>query len=130
MAFLNEISAVSKSEYSTAALYTFMLGLIVSDIVPTPADGVYFYIQRNLRNKYNNGEITPKQYWAREALAYYTLNPIYWAILMGIVISIKGGTMHKLKVASALIGAGAVAGVLFYNVKKDIQDKQSSIPKQ
>ena len=116
-----EIKSVSKSEYATAALYAGMIGLIASDIIPTPADALYFTIERNLRNKFMEKKITPKQYWAYETLSYYGLNPLYWALVLGITVSIKGPVTRKLYVASGIIGAGAVVGIIFSNIKKDVK---------
>lgn len=117
------------SGHGTALLYTGMLGLILSDIVPTAADALYFSWERKLRDKWKAGEITPQQYWQRETLMYYGLNPIYWALIMLIVINVPGGASHKAKIAFALIGAGAAVGVIYKNLQKDkiqigIEDQQ------
>jgi hypothetical protein len=40
-------------------------------------------------------------------------------LVAGVTISIKGDATKKLKVAGALIGAGAVLAVLYKNIKKD-----------
>lgn len=114
-----EISTASKGGYGTAVLYAGMIGLLLSDIIPTPADALYFKLEQSNKKKLENNEITPKQYWTRDAVAYYGLNPIWWAIVLGITVSVKGDTAQKLKVAGALIGGGLVFGVLNSNIKKD-----------
>lgn len=64
--------------HGEAILYAGLLGLVVSDIVPTPADAIYFRLMEKNKQKLNNKEITPKQYWTRDAALYYGLNPIWW----------------------------------------------------
>lgn len=119
MSVNSEISTGIKSGHGTAILYAAMLGLIVSDIMPTAADAVYFNWERKLRDKWKAGQITAKQYWWQETLIYYGLNPIYWVLIMLIVISIPGGAAQKTKVAIAIIGAGAAIGVIYKNMQKD-----------
>lgn len=116
---IKSIKSGFKSEHANALLYAGLLGLILSDIIPTPADAVYFNVERNLRDKWKRGEIEPKQYWEKTAMAYYLLNPIWWTLVAGVTISIKGDATQKLKIAGALIGAGAVVAIIYKNIKKD-----------
>lgn len=116
---LKEIKSGLKSEQGNAVLYAGLLGLFLSDIIPTPADALVFSIEKKLRDKWKRGEITPTEYWKKKAMAYYLLNPIYWAIVAGITISIKGDVMKKLKVAGGIIGSGAVVAVIYKNIKDD-----------
>lgn len=100
-------------------LYAGMIGLVLSDIIPTPGDALYFYQQQKLKKKLEAKEITPQQYWLKEAAGYYLYNSAWWAIVFGVVICVKGSAESKLKIASACIGAGAVVSVLIKNIKKD-----------
>ena len=111
------------SGHGNAIVYAGALGLLLSDVIPTPADGVYFYLQQKSKRKLENKEITPKQYWRREALYYYGLNPIWWSLVLGALVITKGTYTSKLKVGLAIVGAGAVIGVLNKNIQKDIESK-------
>ena len=95
------------------------IAAIVADILPTPADALYFDIQRKLKKKQDAGEITAKQYWLREGLAYYTLNPLWWGIIMGITLGMKGDVKHKLMIGLGVLGIGAVVGTLAMNARKE-----------
>ena len=107
-------------------LYAGAVGLLLSDIIPTPADGLYFYTERKLKDKLESNEITPKQYWTRSALAYYAYNPIWWSLVLGAMVLTKGDYKQKAKVGMAIIGAGAVIGVLNKNIKLDTLKYQSN----
>lgn len=122
MSFKNELSAVSKSKYATGALYAGMLGLLLSDIIPTVGDAFYFSHERKLRNEFYDKKITPEQYWRREAFAYYGYNTAFWLLFGLIVVNIKGDAAKKLKVGAWIIGAGAAVTVLYKNIKKDKLD--------
>ena len=116
---IKSIASGLKSEHGNALLYAGLIGLIASDLIPTPADALFFFQERKLRDKWSRGEITPKQYWEKKAVSYYLYNPLWWAIVAGITVSIKGDATTKLKAMGGLIGAGAVIGVLYKNIKTD-----------
>lgn len=111
-------SAIS-SGHGNAIVYAGALGLLLSDIIPTPADSLYFSIMQKQKHKLENKEITPKQYWTREAMAYYGLNPLWWSLVLGALYITKGDYTQKAKIGFGIIGAGAVLGVLNKNIKKD-----------
>jgi hypothetical protein len=111
-------SAIS-SGHGNAILYAGALGLLLSDILPTPADALYFNLQQKNKAKLEKGEITPKQYWTRDAVLYYGLNPIWWGIVLGGIYFTKGDYTQKAKVGVGLLAMGVVVAVLHKNIKKD-----------
>jgi len=116
---VDTISSAVKGGHGNAILYAGAIGLLLSDVIPTPADGLYFYLQQKNKAKLQAKEITPKQYWVRDAAYYYGLNPIWWGLVLGSLYLTKGDYTQKAKVGIALIAAGAVIGVLNKNIKKD-----------
>lgn len=116
---LNEISGAVKRGNGTAVVYAAMIGLFLSDIIPTPADALYFWQQRRLKEKLSAGVISAKQYWIADAAGYYLYNPLWWLLVIGVVVSIKGDYSKKMKVGLGLIGAGAVVAILYKNIKED-----------
>lgn len=119
--------AVKTQGAGEAVLYAGLLGLLVSDIIPTPADAVYFRLQEKNKQKLDAGVITPKQYWTRDALMYYGLNPLWWSLVLVAVVNTKGGLDNKLKLGLGLIGAGAVIGVLSKNIREEEKLKKNSL---
>lgn len=95
------------------------VGLILSDIIPTPADGLYFKLQQSNKEKLTKGEITPTQYWTRDALAYYGLNPIWWGAVLGASLYFGKTFEQKRNIMLSLVAGGVVVAVLYKNVKKD-----------
>lgn len=97
------------------------VGLILSDIIPTPADAVYFRLEQKNKAKLQSGEITPKQYWTRDALAYYGLNPIWWGAVLGVSL-LTGKTFEQRRnILISLVAGGVVIGVLNQNIKRDVE---------
>ena len=115
------IKSAIASGHGNALVYAGALGLLVSDIIPTPADSIYFTLMQKEKRKLQNGEITPKQYWNREAALYYGLNPIWWSLVLGAIYLTGGSYNAKIKIGIAIISAGAVVNVLSKNIKKDEQ---------
>lgn len=107
-----------------AVLYGSLIGLVVSDIIPTPADAVYFRMMEVNKRLLEEKKITPRQYWTRDAALYYGLNPIWWLLVLGVVVNTKGGLDDKLKLGVALVGAGAVFGVISKNIREEEQRKK------
>lgn len=105
--------------HGDALIYATAIGLIASDIIPTPADAIYFRTMAKNKQKLNTKEITPKQYWQREALLYYGLNPIWWSLVLTAVYFTKGDYNLKIRVGLGLLAGGAVVGVLNQNIKEE-----------
>ena len=116
--------AVSNKGAGEAVLYAGLIGLVVSDIVPTPADAIYFRSMAINKRKLEAKEITPKQYWTRDALLYYGLNPLWWSIVLGAVVLTKGDLGKKLKIGIALVGGGAVIGVISKNIREEEKSRK------
>lgn len=119
MSVIQELKGVSGSQYATGALYAGLIGLFVSDLIPTPADAFYFDRERKLRDKWKSGEITPEQYWEKSASNYYLYNAAWWLFVGTATVMTKGSAENKLITMGALIGGGAVIGVIYSNIKKD-----------
>ena len=122
-----EIGNASKGEYGAGVLYAGAVGLILSDIIPTPADALYFYTEKKLRDKWKNGEIAPEKYWKKTAMAYYLYNPIWWILVLAVVYNIEGDLEKKAKIGLALAGAGAVIGIIYRNYSQDIKQIREEV---
>lgn len=117
----DSIKYAVKSGHGEAVLYAGALGLLLSDVIPTPADSLYFSLMQKNKRKLESKEITPKQYWQREAALYYGLNPLWWSLVLGALYFTKGEYTTKMRVGLGIIAAGGVIGVLNKNIQKDIK---------
>jgi hypothetical protein len=113
------IGGAIKSGHGDAVLIAGFLGLILSDVIPTPGDALYFWDQHRLRKKMEAGEITPRQHAVKNALGYYAYNSLWWATVFGIVMCTKGDFKQKLKMMLGLAGSAAVFAVIFKNIRDD-----------
>lgn len=116
---MNSIGNAIKAGHGTGILYAGILGLALSDIIPTPADALYFHNQQKWKEQLAKKEITPEQFWRKELIGYYGYNFGWWLIFLGAVVSVKGDFRKKSEIAIGLLAAGAVVGVIAKNIQKD-----------
>jgi uncharacterized membrane protein YkvI len=112
-------------EHKEKILLALGAGLFLSDLIPTPADAVYFNYVRNNRLKLENEEITPKKYWTNEAIAYYGFNAVWWAGVIGVSYYFGKDFKQKRKIFIGLIAGGVTIAVLNRNIKKDTEIYQN-----
>jgi hypothetical protein len=122
MSLYAELKGVSESQYATGALYAGLIGLLLSDLIPTPADALYFHHERTLRNRWKDNDILPNDYWEKSASNYYLYNAAWWALVGLATIYTKGTAEDKILTMGGLIGAGAVISVIYTNIQKDKAD--------
>lgn len=119
MSFSKEVGGLIDSPAATGALYVGIIGMVLSDLLPTPADAIYFNHERILRNKWKKELIEPEPYWEKTASNYYLYNAAWWTAV-GIVTALTpGSAKNKLMVLATLSGAGAIFAVLYNNIEKD-----------
>jgi hypothetical protein len=109
------------------ALYIALLSAAAGNFIPSPADAWIFYRQREDKAKWTKGEITSKQYWSRQMLWYYTAAPAWYLTLFAGVFLFGKTTKQKLMIATAVMGGGAVIGVIANNIKKDEEFASTNI---
>jgi uncharacterized membrane protein YkvI len=109
------------TDSKTQILYAVTLGLLLSDLIPTPGDAIYFYRQRINKQKLEQKQITPKKYWTVDALNYYGINATWWLSVMAATHFIGKDYHQKRNILLGLIGSGIVIGVLAKNIQKDEQ---------
>lgn len=121
---IQSLKEAVKSGHGNALIIGVGAGLIASDLIPTPADAIYFRAMAKNKKLLEEGKITPKQYWTRDAILYYGLNPIWWTLVVSTVVFSKASFNDKVKLGIGLIGAGAVVGVLAKNIREEEKRKK------
>jgi len=122
MGFVSEVKDTTTGPHAIGGIYLIIIGLALSDILPTISDAAFFNRQKTLRDEWKKGNITPSQYWRSEAVAYYLYNFIYW-IIIGVIVVVFGKTAKtKAYILGALVGGGAVIAVIAKNIKQDNAD--------
>lgn len=124
MSYKSEISGLLSGDNALGALYLGLSAAVIVDALPTPMDALFFKSQMKIKEQYEKGEITPKQYWVKDAAQYFGYDTIWWLFVLGITVSVKTTTRNKFLLAAGLIGTGAVIGVIHKNIIKDEESKK------
>jgi hypothetical protein len=122
-----EILDATQGPHANGVLYAGAVGLLLSNIIPTPADALYFHREKKLKEKWDNKEITPEKYWQKTATAYYVYKPVWWGLVISAMYFTKGDVKDKAKIGLMIVGAGAVVGIIYRNYTKDIQNVRREV---
>jgi len=101
-----EILDATQGPHANGVLYAGAVGLLLSNIIPTPADALYFHREKKLKEKWDNKEITPEKYWQKTATAYYVYKPVWWGLVISAMYFTKGDVKDKAKIGLMIVGAG------------------------
>jgi len=122
-----DILQAAEGRHGNAVLYAGAVGLLLSNIIPTPSDALYFHREKKLKEKWDNKEITPEKYWQKTATAYYVYKPIWYGLVITAMYFTKGDVKDKAKIGLMIVGAGAVVGIIYRNYTKDIQNVRREV---
>lgn len=114
------IGKVIKEGNGNTILYAALIAAMVSNFLPTVADGWYFSLQQKWKQQLNEGEITPEQFWRRDVVNYYTITAGYYGVILLTMLALnKNSFSSNSKLLLGLIGGGVVVSVAMKNVEKD-----------
>jgi len=114
------IGKAIKDGNGNALIMTAIFAAAIANALPTPADARYFAAQQRWKEQLEDGKITPKQYWVKDILNYYTFTA-GWYVLVGVVLlAVGNGDYNRTaKIAILLVAGGLVVGVAQKNISKD-----------
>ncbi len=117
-----QILEATEGRHASGVLYAGAVGILLSNIIPTPAEGLFYHTEKKLRNKWDNDYIIAEKYWQKTASAYYLYKPVWWGIVISAMYFTKGDVKNKAKIGLIMVTAGAVVGIIYKNYTKDIRD--------
>lgn len=124
---LKDIFAASQSKHASGVLYAGAVGIIMSDFIPTPAEVLYYYTEKNLHAKWKEGKITPEKYYRGTYAARTFGKTAWWLGVLTAVYFKKGDVNQKAMFGLALVGAGMIAGVIYKRMEKDFSEVKREV---
>lgn len=124
---LKDIFAASQSKHATGVLYAGAVGIIMSDFIPTPAEVVYYYTEKNLHEKWKAGKISPEKYYRGTYAARTFGKTAWWLGVLTAVYFKKGDANQKAMFGLALVGAGMISGVIYKRMNRDFSDVKREV---
>lgn len=117
---------IIKEGNGNALIITALLAAALANAVPTPADGFYFSMQQRIKEQLEKGEISPKEYWTKDILHYYTFTAAWYVFLVILVLALGGKYETNAKILIVIISGGLVLGVWKKNIEKDMEIQRLS----
>ena len=114
------IEKVVKEGNGNAIIITALVAAAIANALPTPADSLYFDMQQKIKQQFEEGTITPEQYWRKDIVNYYTYTAGWYLALVLIVLAFGGSFKNNARILIVLVSGGLVYGVYKKNVQKDI----------
>lgn len=122
-----EIINASQGRHSDGVLYAGAVGIILSDFIPTPAEAAFYYREKNLREKWEAGNITSEKYYNGSYQSLHISKYIWWIGVLSAIYFYKGNTNEKAKFGLILVGAGAITGIIFKMMRKDLTEVKTDV---
>ena len=113
------IEKVIKDGDGNAIIYTALIAAAAANLIPTPADSIYFMRQQKLKEQLEKGEISVEHYWYHDIGGYYLYTATYYGLIIATIAAIGGSYKTNARILLGLAGAGLVVGVMFRNIQKD-----------
>lgn len=116
---MSGFSDVIKSGNGNTLILTALIAAAIANALPTPADSLYFNMQHKIKEQLTKGEITPREYWTKDILHYYTFTAGWYVLLVILILVVGGKYQTNAKLLLVIIGGGLVLGVWKKNIEKD-----------
>jgi hypothetical protein len=116
---MSGFSEVVKSGNGNTLILTALIAAAVANMLPTIFDSAYFNLQFKLKQELSEGKISPKQYWTKDIVNYYTYTAAWYVLLILIILAIGGKYKTNAKILVVLISGGLVFSVWRKNIEKD-----------
>jgi len=111
-----------------AILFTAILGGIIFNTLPTPADSIYFRRVNKFERDFDAGKISAEKLEYHVAAEYYIWTGLVWyGGLFAALYLLNQGYKTNAKILIAIIGGGLVLGAVQKNIEidKSIQDRKA-----
>ena len=103
-----EVKKTFKQESSKAIIPAAFLAFAFLDVIPTPTDIGYFYVEKYLKD---HPDIP--NYWVYQALNYYGWDVLWYLSLFGITYFAGKTVWNKVGLGVGVVSAGALAWLLW-----------------
>ena len=107
----DDLRELAASRQGASLVPAALLGVAVLDAIPTPTDIGYFWGEAALKR--NSDRLSPRSYWALQALNYYGWDVAWYLTLFGVTSAAGQTFAERVRVGGGVIAAGAIASMLY-----------------
>jgi hypothetical protein len=109
---LKEFNTIMNGDYGNLIIYASIVGLGLSEKVPTPNALIGRFTLNKIKGEYDRGDISFFEYKERTDKALNLYKNLWWGGVLVATFFTKGGAYQKAKVGGILLGAGIIASML------------------
>jgi hypothetical protein len=113
---LKEFNTIMLGDYGNLILYTGVVGLALSNKIPTPNALLGTITLKNIKKEYDKGDISFFEFKERSEKTLNIYKNIWWGGVLATTFFVKGDVYQKAKVGGILIGIGIVASMFLPKV--------------
>jgi hypothetical protein len=107
-----DFNNLTGGDYQNAMIYAALAGVVVSDLLPTPAMTIARARIKLLQFKQKDGQLSQEDIEKELSKTYAYVLPAWWIAVFSAVHFNKGGFYEKAKIAILMVGAGALVGMI------------------
>lgn len=127
------IHNATKGNLGIALLYASIAGIVVGDFLPTPANALIVYRNKQLKLKLDKGEINNAEYISKMNNVFNSYKQYWWIAALLMVYFAKGDLNEKIKYSAIILGVGSIIGFMTQKqkdaIKLEIDETASSVSK-
>lgn len=118
---VKEFDSIMMGKYGSLVLYSSVVGLALSNKIPTPNALLGKLTFTKLKGQYERGDLSTFEYKEKVNKALNIYSNVWWAGVLGAMFFTKGNAYDKAKIGALVIGGGIVASLLIK--KPDLSQK-------
>lgn len=109
---LKEFDTIMRGDYGDLILYSGVVGLALSEKIPTPNALLGRFTLNKIKGEYDRGDISFFEFKERSEKSLKLYKNLWWGGVLTTMFLTKGGVYQKAKIGGILIGAGIVVSML------------------
>lgn len=109
---VSEFQQLAGGDYQNALLYAALAGVVVSDVLPTPAMTIAHLRIKLLQQKSKDGQLSQKELEQALSKTYSYALPAWWIAVFATIHFHKGTFEQKARLAVFMVIGGAAIGML------------------
>jgi hypothetical protein len=109
---LKEFDTIMRGDYGNLILYSAVVGIGLSDKVPTPNALIGRFTLNKIKGEYDRGDISFFEFKERSDKALTLYENLWWGGVLATMFFTKGDVYQKAKIGGILVVSGIIASML------------------
>ena len=108
---IKEFDTIMRGDYGNLILYSAVVGIGLSDKVPTPNALIGRFTLNKIKGEYDRGDISFFEFKERSDKALTLYKNLWWGGVLATMFFTKGDVYQKAKIGGILVVSGIIASM-------------------